>query len=1570
MNSAEKKGNVVILGVQGSGKTVFLSILGEELSRPGALGLQLTGKLRTGTRDYVREAYRRMRDENLWPQSTNEKDREELSWTVKCGSHPLFDVESLDCAGETIVRALAPRNDTFADSATQGRKSKRAKARKGADSVSWETDDGGESPSGTENEDAVEEWIRDRVLHADVVCLFLNPNDFESHIVAEGDGIGDADYIRSAQSRSDDMGRLVQTFLDGDLGNGKRIVLTVTQSGRSEILRRIEESGGAAAFLFDQWPELESWRHAKEAHVVAVSAVNDVLWIDRETGKPVAPDSYAENLSERFEGESWTGRKDGERHFRPREVPDLSGERPSSGLVEFLLAIGGSISRELKPIDDALRELRHLQFEHAVAVREGKSAKERLGIAEKIAELWRRYAALAREYVSCDAVSSPSRTKTEDYLDEEEGRFLCWTVAERTIDEALREAASEDRPLDSAAQCAAFRGEVAKRSEDRLLEAAGNPDRKNPLSGFRRLAADDLLIGDEWIRKQKNRYRDARKSFEAAFKEAVLRGERSVSEEDVQVTFAEAKTVREALLEWLPPSAFETVARKTGEDLESLGKRQRKNIDDAKDRAVFRRRIRHLLAASATVAAVATFCFLVRGALDWRFSRKRDEALELARQSRFDEAAKRMRGISGFRILFLPRAKYVDEKAIRRWDDAADFWDARRIAEKKRKEIEDAEASFVSMFGRNAGRLNALSGGKWNPYAEERDAFIKVFPEVNADSLIGDPVEGGDRAELENATKRYKEVSVLADRVLVRFAGIRKSADERRQVFVDARHKAEKALDDLAEDTARLRGEFQKDDARLEATVGDLWRDFLDAEAKAKAQFPASTEILSGLPPPDADFDSVLEQCKTVPALCKEAEEKRKLALDKFSLILAEEKRLNAVKESLAILKKATGIPPDGWPKAAALLKQKNGFPVFPELDELERAWNVVLAAGQGGKENSPIRIPDQKDWGSALKAAKEYGANARSSSEKGHAAAVLSVCRAAESFFVESERWKHPQLRVTASLDGTSVTGAVLSLGQQRLDLPKLLKFERNKMYGPGNVLFKRGVMTYVGTLDRTKADWKGVRKTEVKLREKAKVAGERVVIKTGSGSMSFRWCPPGAFTMGSPLSEEGRKEDEIQHSVTLSKGFWMGETEVTQGQWKALMNGETVIDLARKALHDDAKFQFADGETTFCEYFGVSRDSEPADLVFDPDDNTPVYFVSWNDAVRFCKALTERVRKSGSLPPGYVFRLPTEAEWEYACRAGTVTSLPNGTEIKIKGASNAPALDSIAWYGGNSSIGFSGGRGWDTEKWPEKQYPGGKAGPCRVGTKSANGWGLHDMIGNVGEWCVDWYGPHPTSQTTDPTGASSGMFRVPRGGSWNSEARACRSANRGRIGPSFRSIDLGFRVVLAPVLGRMMEVEQDSLDNAGSALPDDEPVKMDIPLHRPPTKSSDGNWACQGESSKIFISNVSWRAGGGYGTFNVGKIANQSSWDTGSLKLVLWFSSAPYNGGTLNGTQIGECIFSQEPLRAGYEFNNLEVSFQVQNNPPTGNYESIVTVNEYHESGSWYIVGWINMGTGFWNH
>ena len=317
---------------------------------------------------------------------------------------------------------------------------------------------------------------------------------------------------------------------------------------------------------------------------------------------------------------------------------------------------------------------------------------------------------------------------------------------------------------------------------------------------------------------------------------------------------------------------------------------------------------------------------------------------------------------------------------------------------------------------------------------------------------------------------------------------------------------------------------------------------------------------------------------------------------------------------------------------------------------------------------------------------------------------------------------------------------------------------------------------------------------------RAKWRKEGEQFTINNPYGlNMTMKWCPAGTFTMGSPPTEEGRYDDERQHEVTLTKGFWMGQTEVTQGQWKKIMGGETIVDLARKRLQDDTLYNLPGGKKTLREFWGMSRDGDPMNQCGDLKEDVPVYNVSWNEAVEFCRRLTQRERAEGRIPDGYEYRLPTEAEWEYACRAGTTSALPNGRDIRILGKNNAPALDDIAWYGGNSSVGFNG-RGPDTSNWQEKQYSGGRASAREVKGKQPNRWGLYDMIGNVWEWCGDWYGDYPYGSATDPTGVATGAYRVNRGGGWYNDARNCRSAIRVRSEPGSRYDDLGFRVALAP--------------------------------------------------------------------------------------------------------------------------------------------------------------------------
>ena len=294
----------------------------------------------------------------------------------------------------------------------------------------------------------------------------------------------------------------------------------------------------------------------------------------------------------------------------------------------------------------------------------------------------------------------------------------------------------------------------------------------------------------------------------------------------------------------------------------------------------------------------------------------------------------------------------------------------------------------------------------------------------------------------------------------------------------------------------------------------------------------------------------------------------------------------------------------------------------------------------------------------------------------------------------------------------------------------------------------------------------------------------------------IAMRWCPAGEFWMGSPETEPGRDHDETLHRVTLTRGFWLGETEVTQGQWKAV-TGRSLRDQARRMLADPTLYRIGGKDITLREAMRAAGPDDVAGVAAAEAPNIPIYYVSWEEAAEFCAKLTAAERQAGWLPAGWAYRLPTEAEWEYACRAGTTTATYAGPLIPL-GENNAEVLNAIAWYGGNSSVGYAG-RGWTTVNWPNQAFPGKIAGPRRVGQKAPNPWGLRDTLGNLYEWVADVSAYYPEEPTVDPRGPETGSKRLFRGGSWNHYATMSRAARRFEDLPTLRNHHLGFRVALA---------------------------------------------------------------------------------------------------------------------------------------------------------------------------
>jgi formylglycine-generating enzyme required for sulfatase activity/TolB-like protein len=389
-----------------------------------------------------------------------------------------------------------------------------------------------------------------------------------------------------------------------------------------------------------------------------------------------------------------------------------------------------------------------------------------------------------------------------------------------------------------------------------------------------------------------------------------------------------------------------------------------------------------------------------------------------------------------------------------------------------------------------------------------------------------------------------------------------------------------------------------------------------------------------------------------------------------------------------------------------------------------------VAAAKLGAAVKAAAEAQGRQDWQGVVDALGPVRSPGLSRSYEDRLKAELQT---RDALLKEAAGHLEPTLTIAAELEGQPAPGARVTIdgSTQEKTTPATYKVESGKTYAISVTLPPAGGRFFTTAETTLTADWRGPRTWMAKL-EVAKGPAQGQAWTVPELGMELAYVAPGSFQMG---SNDGDSDEKPVHAVRISRGFWLGKYEVTQAEFEAI------------AGSNPSRFKGA---------------------------RNPVEQVSWKDAMAFCQKLTERERSAGRLPGGYEYRLPTEAEWEYAARGGS----------KSKGFtySGSNTEDEVAWYTSNS---------------------GGRTHP--VGQKKANELGLCDMPGNVWEWCLDWYDPgyygrYGRSPNTDPANLQAAAGRVFRGGGWCYAPRSLRSAGRLGFRPVCAIGDLGFRASLAP--------------------------------------------------------------------------------------------------------------------------------------------------------------------------
>ena len=979
---------VVLLGVRGSGKTVFLSVLSRAFQNPGAFGFSLSGVVGTPTDEHTSAHYRAMLFDKRWPDTTTENEFVHLSWSAKSGTNTMFALDSIDCAGELIVKALAPSLLPPPGSGASTGEGKRQTKRKNADSNSLNTNDSGDSPASasvSENETL----LRECVAAADVICLFVNPRDIAAARVA-------VNATDDALVRHDAMTRLLRTFLDTPAGEGKHIVLAITQSASPGIRRAIDTAGGPRSYLLQNEQFLSTILRFRSVPVLAVSAVNNTGDLDAK-GKPTP-----------------LLKKDG---------------MDSSGLVEFFLAIGAACSEDLTSLDNALQKVRAAQFTLAKRRHDGNSVKDRLAAAKALREAWDDYVSTANDYLHRhrgNEMVAEWRRDTMAHLDEEERIILRWMVAEPVLDQALRKAADRGDDLVSDVSWQAFRHDLAIgiNAEIHRISEQCHPH----LEGCLRFCETDndtfqneLQISTPWLIVQLEAYRleFMNQAAEAAKADAAMaamlaeEAEHSASQA-VRHRNAAQKHAERARSKWFKDWAqkameyaknadsackcacsAEKAAREASRVADNAAttaqnrllipdvkkdprnlvaiRRDKEDAERAKiaatdqaDKAVKSdaeadfaeheagswadkvskfRRIAAIAFGSA--AAVLVLAAVVHHRADRSFGAKRAAAFALARENRFSEAATLMGSISGLPP-FLPRSRYVNETLVRRWENLEPFGQARRTALDRKTSLLADEARFHKIYGTGETRLAELTQSLWPSYRAKRKDFLAALPPDDVDPSSGLPPESLD---LPSAIAEYEHASTLAD----------------------------KARADL--DTSFARAE---DTVRQERAAAE------EAARKAKA----------------------------------------------------EKERLARVREARQTIATKTGFPDkgDSWSKAAERAKTAltTSFLQGAHTNALIAAWSDVVAAATGGGRLAPS-LPSESAWRDSLAAAQRLKQDVRADEEHRIAAGCADVAAHALAVCRRLNRLRSETSIRTAVAAGLSAPSSLQLLPAAGFDQPDL---------------------------------------------------------------------------------------------------------------------------------------------------------------------------------------------------------------------------------------------------------------------------------------------------------------------------------------------------------------------------------------------------------------------------------------------------------------------------------------------------------------------------------------------------